>query len=143
VNCATTAALLLCALAAACTSTGDKTTEPVLVYPISANDADTIVQNAMRPEFKATAVQRLTAPHMGYKGTLVAAADSIAIRAYRIQAKGQRRDGSTVPGFYFEVSDSGNSEAGASAVERIRTRITAAAKREAGGLPKAVAAPAQ
>ena len=61
----------------------------------TANVADTIVRDAMRTEFGAAKMQRITAPHMGYKATKVAAEDTLAVLAFRIQAKGARRDGST------------------------------------------------
>ena len=137
----TIAATLLCLLLTACgsTATSDADPGPKLVYPISANVADKIVLDAMKPELESATVQRITAPHMGYKATTVAANNSIAVLAFRIPARGQRRSGATVQCFYFEVTPSSGSEVAAAAAERIRIRIDAAARREAGGLPIATA----
>jgi len=130
------AALLLFLLLTACESTvTEAEPEPQLVYPISANVADSIVLNAIRPEMERATVQRVSAPHMGYKATAVNATDTVAVLAYRIQAVGRRSNGSTTPGFLFDVRHSGDSAKAAAAAKRIRTRILAAAQREAGGLP--------
>jgi hypothetical protein len=108
---------------------------PKLVYPISANVADKIVFDAVKPELKSAPIQPVTSPHMGYKATIISEQDSIAVVAVRIQAQGQLRNGTTVPCFHFEVTHSGASDAGAAAADRIRARIDAAARLEAGGLP--------
>ena len=140
----TIAAILLCLLLTACgtTAPSDADKGPDLVFPITANVADRILLDAMRPELGSADIVRITAPHMGYKATTVSADNSFAVLAFRIPARGQRRSGATVPCFYFEVDGSSGSADAEAAADRVRTRILAAARREAGALPMAPAAEA-
>jgi hypothetical protein len=136
----TALAALLFVLPAACGSTAvpeQPRAEPVTVYPIDANTADAILKDAMSREFAAEQIERVTAPHMGFKATTYAALDHSTLSVYRVQANGRRSDGSTVAGFSFELKTTGVGDEGTVRAARVKNRILAAAKREAHGLPLA------
>jgi PAS domain S-box-containing protein len=81
--------------------------ESAEMFPISAQQADRILYDALTAEFAGTSPRRITGGSQGLEVTIRFAIQAYTISALRIPATGQRADGSLVEGYRFLVSSSG------------------------------------
>lgn len=103
---------LLALLAVSACSTTQTTGEasagrPATMFPVSAEQAKTIMATAISQTFAGSAISPVELPHQGYRISLRFLLDSHDIVAYMIPAKGRTPSGQVVPGFAFEVDASG------------------------------------
>lgn len=104
-----TALLFGILLLSGCSGTRSTVADPSTahVYPLTEEQANLIVAEAMSAEFSGSAISRVDFPNSGYRVTIRFALDSHDIVALYIPAKGKGPDGETLDGFVFEVNDSG------------------------------------
>ena len=109
-----------------------------LVYPMTAEQADKVVAQAMAGEFAGSPVSRVEFPNKGYQGMMRFALDSHTIAAYSIPAKGRAADGAGVDCFAFEVNHSGTMAiSGSARASKVFRRINDNARLIAEPLPLA------
>lgn len=77
------------------------------IFPIGEDVADRILGVAISSEFPGSAISKVEFPNRGYRVTVRFFVDSHDIVAYMIRSKGIDSNGNVVPGYYFEVSNSG------------------------------------
>ncbi|MGZ0018711.1 hypothetical protein [Nitrosomonas sp. wSCUT-2] len=77
------------------------------MYPMTAEQADKILTEAMKYQFSDASIVRVELPYKGYFVTRRFLLDSQDFTARMIPAKGIDQNGKTVSGFYFEVLDAG------------------------------------
>ena len=104
-----TASILLAAFLAGCSGTRSTVADPSTahVYPLSEEQANQVVAEAMAAEFSGSAISRVDFPNSGYRVTIRFALDSHDIVALFIPAKARTTEGEIVDGYVFEVNDSG------------------------------------
>lgn len=86
-----------------------------VVYPISADDADRVIGQAMVETFPGTPISAVALPNKGYTATIRLLLDSHQITATAIPAAGVDAQGARVNGYSFDVSNSGTMPLTASA----------------------------
>ncbi len=92
-----------------CAGTRSTASDPAdaWMYPLTNEQAERVLTEAMAAEFSGSALSRVDIPNRGYKVTIRFALDSHDIVAVMVPAKGKTTDGEQVDGFVFEVNDSG------------------------------------
>jgi hypothetical protein len=78
-----------------------------IVYPITAEEADRVVSQAMVATFPDTPIVPVAVPNKGYTVTIQFLMDSHRITATAVPATGQEPNGLKVSGYAFDVSDYG------------------------------------
>lgn len=104
--------LILCTIAlAACsgkTSNLDaKNPAGQIVYPITPEEADRVLSQAMVATFPDTPIVPVAMPNKGYTVTIQFLMDSHRITATAVPAAGQEPNGLKVNGYAFDISDYG------------------------------------
>jgi hypothetical protein len=92
--------VLLASLALGCASLGG---EQKMMFPITAEQADKVMQDALTVQFGADMVRRTDHPHPGYEARTGILGEPDVIFAVRVPAKGERPTGEDVDGFAFLV----------------------------------------
>jgi hypothetical protein len=77
------------------------------MYPITADEADRVMAQAMVGEFPGSPISSVTLPNKGYVVTISFALDSHRISVVAIPATGIDANGNRLQGFSFEVSHQG------------------------------------
>lgn len=86
-----------------------------VVYPISADEADRVIGQAMIETFPGTPISAVALPNKGYTTTIRLLLDSHQITATAVPSSGMDAQGVKVNGYAFDVSNSGTMPLTASA----------------------------
>jgi hypothetical protein len=78
-----------------------------IMYPITADEADRVMAQAMVGEFPGSPISGVTLPNRGYVVTISWGLDSHRISVVAIPATGIDANGNRLQGFSFEVSHQG------------------------------------
>lgn len=78
-----------------------------VVYPISADEADRVLGQAMLAAFPDEPISSVSLPNRGYSSTIRFALDSHRVSAMAVPGFGRATDGSKVSGFSFQVTHAG------------------------------------
>lgn len=77
------------------------------VFPFNSETADQVLASAMASEFAGRPISKVSIPNSGYQVQIQFALDSHNVVAYMIPSRGIYDDGTSIGGYYFEVSHSG------------------------------------
>lgn len=92
--------VLLASLALGCASLAR---EQKMMFPITAEQADRVLQDALTVQFGANMVRRTDDPHPGFEARTGVLGEPDVVYAVRVPAKGERPTGEDVDGFTFLV----------------------------------------
>lgn len=136
------AGVMSCSMLAGCSTTQSMAgsgadRSAAQMFPITYDEADGILANAMAATFAGQPISRVEFPNRGYQATLRFAFDSHTIVGYVIPSAGIDSKGSRIEGYYFEVAGSGTMPiSGNSKVNSVYERVFQDASRLAAPLPQ-------